>query len=639
MSEKGNVKGKLLAAIIWIVLLGILAVATKYFILPYFKEKLEDRTGSESLYKAEIKVAADSFSGYCILRSSEMKNDLKSQGIKLSIQDDQADYGGRIKALEKKKLQMAVFTVDSFILSGARLGDFPATIVMVIDETKGADAIVSYKSSVASIQDLNHPAARIVLTPQSPSEFLARTVIAHFNLPNLPDKWWEEADGAGDVYRKFRAAGRNEKRAYVMWEPHVSKALEIDDAHLLLDSSKLKGYIVDILVVERNFLRDHPDMVRSVVEAYFRAAYSYSRNPAGMQTLVLEDAETTGAERLKKEQAESLVNSIEWKNTLENYAYFGLLTAQQSQGFQHIEDVIINITDVLIKTGAINRDPLEGKPYTIFYDKTLGQMQVDDFHPGKKLNILDGVGLDSADLERLRSASPLRNLNDEEWEALVSVGQMRVKPISFARGTARINIQSERELDDLAHKLTALPQYYLLVIGHARTEGDREANLRLAKERAEKAAAYLVEANVDINRIMVTAISSRWRPCSLPAKKARHSRFLLNCGSRRSDVEVLLSFHNMKQEGKKTKSSGSTDISIDEKKFNKKLLLSLITSPWTLWPLLAGVTDLLAVWTFNISSRFLCPEIASALPLSGRLPGSVQVLHECRQVRCFPSPC
>jgi ABC-type nitrate/sulfonate/bicarbonate transport system substrate-binding protein len=498
-------KGILIAAIIWIIIIGALAVAARYFILPYFQEELEDETGSDSRYKHEIKLAADSFSGYCLLRSQAMAKDLKQQGIKLTIQDDKADYLARMKALKKGKIQMAVFTVDSFITAGANVGSFPATIVMVIDETKGADALISYKSAVSSIQDLNSGQARIVLTPQSPSEFLARTVIAHFNLPSLPEKWWIEADGSQDVYRKFSAADQDEKRAYVMWEPWVSRALEQPNAHLLIDSSKLKGYIVDVLVAQRKFLKEHPELAQAVVEAYFRAAHSYSQQTQGMVELVRNDAKTAGGEDLTEELSSKMVQGIEWKNTLENYAYFGLLSVQESSGLQHLEDVISNITDVLLKTGTIDSDPLQGKGYKIFYDKLLSKMQAADFHPGKKLSVIEGVGLGTNDLEQVRTDAALSALTDDEWKKLVPVGQMRIKPISFARGTSRINIQSQRDLESLASKLKSMPQYYLMIVGHARAEGDPEANKRLARQRAEAANSQLLAAGVEKKRIKVMA--------------------------------------------------------------------------------------------------------------------------------------
>ena len=85
------------------------------------------------------------------------------------------------------------------------------------------------------------------------------------------------------------------------------------------------------------------------------------------------------------------------------------------------------------------------------------------------------------------------------------MGELSVRPIAFGRGTARMNMQSQRELTRLASLLESWPQYYLLVVGHARAEGDPEANMRLAMERANAATAFLTAQGVSENRIKARA--------------------------------------------------------------------------------------------------------------------------------------
>lgn len=503
MSER-RAKGCLLAAVIWCAILGLLAVGYKFFIHPYFSDKLKGETGSASQYRDEIVVAADSFSGYAILRSEAVKQDLKSRQIKLTFRDDKADYAARLNALRSAEVQLAVFTIDSLITAGAKAGDFPGSIVLVIDETRGGDAMIAVQQAVANLQGLNDPAARIVLTPNSPSEFLARVVVAHFNLPNLPEKWWIEADGAADVYKKFRATGATEKRAFVLWEPYVSKALQKAGAQVLLDSSKLKGYIVDVLVAEREFLRDHPELVRAVVEAHCRAAYRYSQQQDGMIKLVIEDARQTGAENLEETQARQVVQGIQWKNTLENYAHFGLADAKAQGDVSHLEDVIDNIIDVLVKTKALPNDPLTGKHNTLFYNQILAGMKAASFHPAKNLNIIADMG-SVADVEKVRTEKQLTSLTPEQWNALRPVGQLRIEPIVFRRASANVSEQSERDLQELARRLQSLPQFYLRVVGHARAEGDPEANRQLAQARADAAAQYLISQGLSAPRLRTEA--------------------------------------------------------------------------------------------------------------------------------------
>lgn len=501
MSER-RAKGCLLAAMIWCVILVVLAVGYKFLVHPYLSERLRKDTGSESQYDHEVAVAADSFSGYSVLRSDIMRDDLRAQRIKLTIEDDGADYEGRFKALRRGDVQMAVFTVDSLITAGAGAGDMPGTIVLVIDETKGGDAIVADRNALPSLQDLNDPEARIVLTRASPSEFLARVVIAHFNLPRLPADWIVEADGAEDAYKMLRGAGTGEKRAYVLWEPYVSKALERPGVHLLLDSSKLKGYIVDVLVARREFLRDHPELVKKVLESYFRAAFHYAREPDGMVELVQSDAKRTGAESLDPAQARKIVEGVQWKNTLENYAHFGL-SAQS--GLPVLEDVVANIVDVLVKTGALASDPLDGQHHTLYYDKVLRQMRADNFHPGRGLNLIEGLESVGGELERVRVDSKLEALSAAQWERLQPVGELRVEPVVFSRMSAKISVQSERDLRELARRLESFPRYYLRIIGHTRTEGDPEANRALAQSRADAAADFLTAQGIDRTRLKAEA--------------------------------------------------------------------------------------------------------------------------------------
>lgn len=496
--NEGRAKGCLIAAVIWCLILGALAVAYRLWVHPRLTRQLHAVTSSNSHYKNELVLAADSFSGYCIFRSDAFKQELRDRQIKLNVTDDKADYAARLQALRSGQAQLAVFTIDSLLTAGAKLGDFPASIVLVIDETQGADAVVAYDQGLASVQDLNDPAAKIVLTPNSPSEFLARVVLAHFSLPRLKDDWMATADGAGEVYRQFRATRPTEKKAFVLWEPYVSRALQLPGARVLLDSGKLKGYIVDVLVAQREFLRDKPEIVKAIIESYARAAYRYAADPAVMAKLVLEDARQTGAESLDAAQAKRIVDGIQWKNTLENYAHFGLASSADQGGLPTLEDMIGNITEVLLKTKAVASDPLNGKPTSLFYDRILSELRVAHFHPGQGLNVMPGV---TGPAESVRQEKELPALTPSQWQALRPVGELRLAPISFGRASADLSLDSERELQDLARRLKTFPRFYLTVVGHARAEGDPEANRQLAQSRADATSAYLVSQGVATQRM------------------------------------------------------------------------------------------------------------------------------------------
>ena len=218
-----------------------------------------------------------------------------------------------------------------------------------------------------------------------------------------------------------------------------------------------------------------------------------------MLKLVLEDAQAE--EPLDRKQAEKVIAGVQWKNTLENYAHFGLLPSTESRGLQHLEDMISNIVDVLVKTEALDCNPLEGSTNTLYYDQVLREMMAANFHPGKKLNLLDDVGLGAAALGEVRGETELAQLTDGQWETLIPVGRLKAKPIAFARGTARLNVQSKRDLDTLVKHLRSWPHYYLSVKGHARAEGDLQANMQLAGQRAAAALDHLAAQGVSRNRL------------------------------------------------------------------------------------------------------------------------------------------
>ena len=496
-------KGKLIAlSVVWLVVLGVGALTWKLMVKPAQEEaqqqaveeeknKILTETGADSRYDHHLTLALDGFSGYAVLRSQEFSNELARKKIKLTLSDDGADYSARIKALQDGEVQMAVFTVDSLIKSSAELGELPGTIVCVIDETRGADAMVAYKSAIPNLDALNANDVEFVLTPNSPSETLARVVMAHFGLDNLKVDPFVKVNDAAEVYRRYRTADPEKPQVFVLWQPYVTKVLENPNTHVVVDSSRFKGYIVDVLVVNRDFLYKNKETVKEFVESYLTAAYKYQDN---FVKLVSDDAKGSGTP-LTETQADDLVGGIWWKNTQENYSHFGVHSNDRS--LQHIEDIIENITKVLVDTKAIIRDPTNGKPNLLYYTDILEEMAQGNFHPG---------------FEKIRDdKTVLPALTENQWESLQPVGTLQVPPIAFRRGTSDIEENSRAVLDDLVAKLETWPQYYVVVRGNASLRGDLDANKKLAEQRAEAAKSYLIGRGVHVNRIRSVAVDPNGR--------------------------------------------------------------------------------------------------------------------------------
>lgn len=504
MSKKAQI---IAASVVWLGIFLIAGVIWKLLIVPYREQaaKIEKdqqhqqtivKTSAESRYHTQINFAYDSFSGYCVFRSDEFLNELSHKRIKLVPNDDGANYTERLKSVKDGKTQIAVFTIDALIKASSELGDLPATIVAVVDETRGADAAVAYKDAVPNIDVLNDPDVKFILTPDSPSETLSRVVISHFGLRTLNDKLasndksqqpFVAMKDAEAVYRDYRASKQTDKKVFVLWEPYVTKMLENPNTHVLVDSSRFRGYIVDVIVVNREYLANNSDKVSDFVEAYFRASFTHNKN---MAKLIAEDAIKSG-QPLSEKQIERLTAGILWKNTSENYAHFGL---NGDQPLQHVEDMILNITQVLLTTHAIKQDPTNGKPNLLYVPTVLAKLQTNNFHPGI---VAETIRKDN---------DTLPALTEEEWTKLIPVGTLDVPPLVFARGTDRITEQSQITLNDLIAKLNSWPQYYILVRGNASLQGDLDANKALANSRAVAVENYLLENGISKIRVKTVAV-------------------------------------------------------------------------------------------------------------------------------------
>ena len=489
-------KGKIvLAAITWLILFAIGIALWRWVISPIRTEQQQQQsrqqadqeiaaTSGSSRYRYELQLGLDSFSGYAVLRSEEFRKQLADRGIRIKNVDDRANYSQRAQDLEKGTLQLAAFPADALMKAFSKT-EYPAgTIVAILDETRGADAMVAYKSRFPDVDRLNGPNVRFVLVGDSPSETLARVVMQDFGLDQLGTQSIVTVNSPEALMARYRAATPATDDVYVTWEPYVSQMLANDQVGVLVDSSRFTGYIVDTLVVSRDFLLKNAPVVESVLEAYFTALYAY-REEASLIQLLLADAKLTKTE-LTEQQARRLVQGIQWKNTQENFAHFG----KRSGAVVHIEDILGRISSVLVKSGSIEEGSLDSRFNRFFFDRPLENLLTRNFHPGLAS-------------ESVREETQLAALNDSQWGRLVTVGTLSVPELVFVRGSSNLSEQSKRTLDELFQKLQAWPQYYLMIRGNASKAGDMTANLQLAQQRGDAALKHLLSLGIPAERMRV----------------------------------------------------------------------------------------------------------------------------------------
>ena len=483
----------ILAAFVWLFVLALGVGVWKLVIAPVREikkteiakqqeeAKLEATSGT-SRFNQEIAIGIDSFSGYAIFRTAEFQNQLANRGIKLKLVDDSADYTVRAAALEKGTLQFALFPADALLKTFSKLDTPPATIIAIVDETRGADAMLAYKTRFENVDRLNSPEVRFVLVGDSPSETLARVVMQDFGLNQVGKDAIVPMASPEKLIERYKKADPSTNDVYVIWEPFVSQMLKNDALHVLTDSSKFTGYIVDTLVVNRDFLIKHEPVVEVILESYFTSLFSY-RDAVKQSKLMLDDAKLTKL-TIEPDQAAKMVQGIQWKNTQENFAHFGL----RQGAIIHIENILDRISKVLRATGAIDREPVDGKWNRLYFDRPMKQLMSKNFYPGVQS-------------EAIREESILKELTDKQWSELASVGTLNVPELVFSRGSSTLTDRSQLILKELGERLQAWPQYYLMIRGNASNLGDVEANKELAAKRALGALQYLESAGIPKQRM------------------------------------------------------------------------------------------------------------------------------------------
>jgi outer membrane protein OmpA-like peptidoglycan-associated protein len=443
---------------------------------------------SESLEKRNPRtdLRIDAFSGYFVLRSEKFRTRLKQLldqqklSMKLHLADDNAEYEKRLKAVESGAAPLAVFTLDALINNSEACPTPPAAAFLLIDETRGADAVVAFPDVFASPEDLaKQPDLRIVLTRDSPSEILGRLVCDKYK---VPVDCFIKKEKIDDVYEAFTKASPGDHSVFVLWEPFVSKAIadKSRKVHRLITSEKFPGSIVDVLVVQKKYLKDHPAEVKAIAQAYLEASAAYRGSLEQTVAAVLEDSKKTSApgKELNQDEALSVVRGIAWKTTADNYAHFGL-NANPTTPLPAVEEMVANIGKVLRDTGAISK-----------------QVQADTFY-------------DRETMKALYDAKFSTDSTDDPWTKLqpVVLGSLSKDPIHFTRGSTKISEAAEERLQEVADLMKKQLRYSMEVRGAAK--GNKEADKKTALDRAEEVRKWLVEkGGIDAKRLKAVAIEN-----------------------------------------------------------------------------------------------------------------------------------
>lgn len=501
--------------VISLVIVGAIALLGYKAILVARNDQTQLSTSDAKDIKAHIRIGVDNWVGYLPLCSAELKKRMRQARYLLECIEDQADYTGRMKKLKKRQLDFAVATVDSYLLNGAQ-ADYPGAIVAVIDESKGGDAVVGWKDSISTINDLkNNPALRIGYTPNSPSEHLLKVISSHFNVPHLREvggDWRIETNGSTDALNKLL---KKEAQVAVLWEPDVSKALGNDGVEKILGTEDTRNLIVDILLVNRDYYQENKAVVSDLLYHYFRVLKYFKQNPEALVSLLAQ------RDSMTKESAETVLAGVHWVSLTENaLSWFGA----KVEGVRSKEGLVESIDatlDILLEAGDFSSSPLpDNNPYRLTQSDIITSL----FSTGNSI----GFGNNGNESGPDSLTQSFSTLSEDGWQSMRVVGTLRNRSLSFQSGTFSLDEASKIELDKAAEQLSHYPNFRLVVGGHTGLRGDTQANKTLSKSRAETVAKYFSQTyGVDKNRLRAVGYGSERPLPKLPGESRRSHNYRL----------------------------------------------------------------------------------------------------------------
>lgn len=420
--------------------------------------------------KGKISIGVDNWIGYFPLCSPVMKRRIHQRGYLLECIEDQANYAQRLEALNKGELDFAVATVDSYLFNGAKIG-FPGTIIAVLDESKGGDALLAWEDKLSSLDTLRqNKSIKIAFTPDSPSDHLLKSIAVHFDISHLKHRqnWPVLTNGSEDALKRLL---NKEVDAAVLWEPDVSKALEQKGVHLLLSTQQTRQLIVDVLMAGKKIIREQPEVISILLTEYFHTLKFYRDN----QDELLDDV--ANATNLNEKTIKSLLQGVQWQNLTENAnKWFGTV-AINGVPEQELVETINSSINIFIDYGSMNKSPLPGNdPYRIISSYFIAEVY-------QNLGVVDDI----VTVE----AHEFKPLSDQQWNNLQQIGKLKIRPVIFASGTDGLTLDDKMQLDVAANTLKHYPDFRILVRGHTSTRGDKGLNKTLSQDRADAVARYL----------------------------------------------------------------------------------------------------------------------------------------------------
>ena len=427
---------------------------------------LPDATVSEA--SNAINLSLDEWIGWKSIIDAEATGIYDELGIDVNINVIN-DATQSSNALIKGDLDAAGYTINrtAFLSSKFKNAGVEVTMPIVTNYSNGGDGIIA-KSNITSVKDLVN--AKIGV----PEFSEAQTLVVWF--VNNSDLTQEQKDSIIDNLILFATPDEAAKAFFVgevdvaaTWEPYLTQAQNMTDAHILFSTASSTNLVLDGILFRKDFVDANPETVEKFVQGTLMAAEMYETEFDAIRSIM---------------------------------PMFS--TASD-------DDIVANCVSAKLTTWKDNVDLLNGSAKIIYTDMCEVWQSIGESAEADMVDMIfddtyvQAVGEYFSSIET--SVDTSKAVITEENKAAIAEAE------ALLSGTASVNFvpnlaqfldanEASAELDEFIEIAKVLDGAIIQIEGNIASDNDTEGGMNLSWERAETVKQYFVLNGINANRII-----------------------------------------------------------------------------------------------------------------------------------------
>lgn len=427
---------------------------------------------------ATINLSLDEFIGWKSIIDAEALGYYDDEGIDVNINVIN-DATQSSNALIKGDLNAAGYTINRTAFLSNKFSEAGVDVVMpfITNYSNGGDGIIA-KSSIQSVNDLVN--AKIAV----PEFSEAQTLVAWF--VDKSDLSQEDKDKIMDNLILFATADDTAKAFFAgqvdvaaTWEPYLSQAQSMTDAHVLFSTKSSSSLVMDGIVFRKDFAEAHPDVIQKFIRATLKASEAYATEFDAIRQVMPMFSTSTD------------------------------------------EEIVANTENAKLTTWKDNKDLLNGTAKTIYTDmcgiweslgETVNRDAVDTIFDD---SYIEAIANDFDSTETSVDTSNTVVTEDNKQEVLDTQALLsKSASVNFIINTSKFSdpAAASQALDEFIDIAKVLDGAIIEIAGNTdpnpTSDPEDTYNKKLSEQRAETVKKYFVMNGIDANRIVTVGNGS-----------------------------------------------------------------------------------------------------------------------------------